>query len=271
MASMPAKDLKRRFEFCRRGGYEPLPLQINGLVFRPDDELKELLLEKKEAGFKSLSLTLAGLGRLHDLWCGRRGEYDFLMRIATLAGEIGFPRLEKLFLTESSWSGLPELIDSLSRIPGEVRREVQTVSYVGWARALEKERLTTATWEAQPGTVRDLVNMEGLKTESGWLELIDGGLTDPEPESVFLMIRLREHNLDKFEQEDCQEIIDDLKKKQYSAWDALPALDRLAREFGDKRNDRFYHLRELRRKWLDMYLKIRPDLAGYVKQIYSLP
>ncbi|MDR1086265.1 MAG: radical SAM protein, partial [Deltaproteobacteria bacterium] len=120
MASMPMKDLKLRFELCRRGGYEPLPLQINGLAFRPDDELKELLLEKKEAGFMSLSLTLAGLGRLHDLWCGRRGEYDFLMRIAALAGEIGFPRLEKLFLTESSWSGLPELIETLSRIPGEV-------------------------------------------------------------------------------------------------------------------------------------------------------
>jgi hypothetical protein len=271
LASMPPEDLRRRFELCRLGGYKPLPLQINGLVFRPDDELKLLLVEKKEAGFKSLSLTFAGLGQLHDLWCGRRGEYNYLQRIAAIAGEIGFPRLEKIFLTESSWSGLPELMETLGHIPGEVQREVQLVSYVGWARNLENDRLRAETWEKLPDDLKKQVKADGIKTEAQWLKLLDQGYTDPTEGKAGLMIRLREDNLERFQRQDCQMIIDEMKKAKEEAWGALPTLTWLASSFGDNNNDRLYHLPELRRKWLDLLVAHQPSLSGAVAQIFNLP
>ena len=50
LATMPFKQLVRRFELCKRGGYDLLPLQINGLIFMPEDELRDLLSRKEGSG-----------------------------------------------------------------------------------------------------------------------------------------------------------------------------------------------------------------------------
>ncbi|MDR1085013.1 MAG: radical SAM protein [Deltaproteobacteria bacterium] len=269
LAQMPPDHLRRRFELCRRGGYEPLPLQINGLGFRPDDELRCLLIEKKEAGFKQISLTFAGPSEMHDLWCGRKGEFDFLVRIAVICGEIGFPRLEKLFLTESSWTRLPELMDFLDRISGEVIREIHTLSYVGWAKFLEKERIHESTNEALPERVRKLAKLDGLKTEREWFSIIDQGHIDQEVLNVSIMIRLQENNLEWIEETDCEEVVEELKFRRQEAWSVLPPLYRLASAYGDRNNDCLYRLSELRHLWLDRFARDSPTLADQVDCFYN--
>jgi hypothetical protein len=271
LALMPADHLRRRFDLCRRGGYEPLPLQINGLGFRPDDELRDLLIEKKAAGFKQISLTFAGPRIIHDLWCGRKGEFDFLVRIAAICGEIGFPRLEKLFLTETSWTLLSELMDYLDLIPGEVIREVQTISYVGWAKVLEAERIRAATLDALPERVLKFAKIEGLKSESEWLSMIHQGYTDREILNVSILVRLQEDNLAWIEETDCDELVEELKYRRQDAWSSLPSLDRLASVYGAWDNDRLYRVSELRRRWLDRLVADSPALAERVDFFYNRP
>ncbi len=96
-ATMPLKQVIRRLRLCERGGYRPLPLQMNGLVFMPDDELYDCLAEKKEAGYRQIAISFAGMEKFHDIWVGRQGEYRFLLRMAEISADLGLERIEKLF------------------------------------------------------------------------------------------------------------------------------------------------------------------------------
>jgi hypothetical protein len=160
-------------------------------------------------------------------------------------------------------------MDFLDGIPGEVIREIRTLSYVGWAKFLEKERIRESTKEALPKRVRKLAKLDGLKTEREWFSIIDQGHIDHEVLNVSIMIRLQENNLEWIEGTDCAEVVEELKFRRQEAWSVLPSLDRLASACGERNNDCLYRLSELRHLWLDRFARDSPILASQVDCFYN--
>ena len=54
-------------ELCARGNCTPLPLQMNGCIFMPQDDMYSLLERHRRAGYDRLSLTFCGNRSVHDL------------------------------------------------------------------------------------------------------------------------------------------------------------------------------------------------------------
>jgi hypothetical protein len=265
-ATMPVKQLVRRFRLCERGGYTPLPLQMNGLIFMPEDQLRDCLQEKKEAGFTKICLSFAGMGNFHDTWVGRRGEYKFLLAIAKIAADIGLERLEKLFLTQSTIPQLEPLMDVLNDIPGTVERQILPLVYFGWAKNLENERITQEMLEQLPEQISKYAMVENLKTEQQWIYLLRNGYQDESLNNKHLMLKLREDNIDKLEEGSCDEIITGLKAKYDRVHTALPEMREMAGMYGESSNLRLYMLSELEKKWTERYLKDNPqiNMADYL-------
>ena len=261
MATMPFKQHVRRFELCRRGGYISLPLQINGLIFMPEDQLRDCLLEKKEAGFSRVVLTFAGMEKFHDAWVGRRGEYKYLLLIARIMNDIGLERIENLFLTKSTIPQLEALMDVLDNIPGASERHIHPVGYSGWARNLEGERITPEILEQLPERVHEFVVMPNHQTEKEWISSLRNGYQDKSINEKFIHIRLREDNIGEIERKSCDKIIADFKERFERIHAALPELGELADMYGDSSNTRLYQPSELNRKWIERCFEDNPRIS----------
>jgi hypothetical protein len=261
-ATTPVEQLARRRRLRKRGGETDFFLvQMNGLVFMPDDELRDCLLAKKAAEITRINLSFAGKGKLHDTWVGRRGEYEFLLRIAKIAADIGLPRQERLFLTKSAIPHIEPLMDVLDQIPQLAERLIFPLGYIGWAKNLEEERITKRMLEQLPERVLQYYDAEHYKTEGEWIESLRSGNQKLFTNKKTIRLPLREDNLDEIEEKSCDEIVTELIDR-YNKIDAvLPGMFALAEMYGDIANTRIYHPSSLDRKWTQHYLKDHPQIS----------
>ena len=274
-AHMPYEQAVRYRELCERGHYRPLPLQMNGCLLMPEDDMERLLAEQRRAGYDSLTLTFCGTRELHDRWVSRKGEFDQLLRIARIAARLGYTREEQLFLTRSSIPVLDELLETLDAIPGARTRRIYPVNRIGRACQLDGERMTRALLagispRALPYvSMKDVLhNGEDFKTQvewAAWTERAEqtgrtcAGGSDVRKRS--LRIHVTEEALPRLLSGDCGEIFDGHLTRAERVYRAIPSVAALALEYADPNDDRLYALYELERAWCGRYLEqYHPEL-----------
>jgi hypothetical protein len=211
-ALMTFEQSRKYREMCLRGGYKPLPLQMNGCIFMPDDDLERILENHLRAGYDAYTMTLAGYGETHDLWVGRRGEFDFLMRIARVAARLGYERQEQILLSQSSVSQLRLLTDCLDALGGRKTRHIYPFTYIGWARSIEKERVTREVVKEVPQHLCPNLDMGNgdvqgrYLTEAEWAAWAGNNYPNERPRRKFLTIRVDSGNIDYLESASCDDI-----------------------------------------------------------------
>lgn len=248
-------------ELCAQGDCAPLPLQMNGCIFMPQDDMRRLLEGHRRAGYDRLSLTFCGNQPVHDLWAGRRGEFAFLLKIAKIAAELGYQRQEQIFLSKSSIPVLDELIEELDKLPGEYTRSIYPFNYIGFAQKLENERITRQDLPAVSAKAEPYLELiDGMydmpyQSEAEWIEWVAQNYDNEAPRNKhYLRIRLDEESLPRLLSEDCNKIYEDYYKRFAHVYEQIPEITVLAKRYGDRANDRLYALYELERKWIEAYV-----------------
>ncbi|WP_412771732.1 hypothetical protein [Nitrobacter sp.] len=254
------KDLSERFP----RDYEPLRrISLGGLRKRTDEELRLWLHERQQFGCISAHGSFAGHGEVHDYWNGQRGNYDLIVRTLRIAGEIGMAILARLFVVKSTLSTLQELNDTLDTLPDHQNncRYAVPYFYAGWGSRLEEERIDERTRDELPSwlhrLLREARSAEGeCRSEREWIEVIRN---DPAQRKNGLILNVTEDNIERLEQQTCDEIIGDLETRTRTAYAAIPGLSELCERYGDRNGTMIYGLeRCLEMKWLDRHLQEHP-------------
>jgi hypothetical protein len=245
---MTEEQSRRYRALCQRCGYTPLPLQVNGCVFMPRDDLLRVLEGHRRTGYDAYMMTIAGLPKTHDAWAGRRGEFAYLRNIAAAAALLGYQRIEKVLLTRTSLPQLEELFPVLDGLGGPSRRVTIPVDNAGRGRYLERERLDRRMLGGIP-------NPAGHQTEGEWIAWLERNDGEAKVKHTHQYLTVDGENVDRWEREDCGRIYDEYYRGFMETYRLLPEIVELAHLYGDKTNDKLYALHELERKWVMRYLQ----------------
>jgi hypothetical protein len=264
------KTLVARAKLYKRvfGGMEK-SIPFGGIYFKPDDQLRTWLLERKDIGIEKIVASFAGTRDLHDKWAGKKGEFDQLVRASWIAGEIDIEYSENLFLTKSTLPLLDELMDLLDAIPGRKSRTIGPVHYRGRAQKMEDERITEDIMRHLPGRINEYFHTRNnMKKERDWMEMVSTG--DQEPIEVELLLFIDSSNMDWIEATPMDDIMADLEIRTRRAYAVIPTIRELCERHGDRENTRMYSFGwELEKKWLNSYLREYPiDFEGKLTRFF---
>ena len=239
---------------------EPIKaLPLGGLKKRPEGEVRLWLLDRQAAGVERVSASFVGIGKVHDQWNGRRGDYDFLMSTLRIAGEIGMALDAQLFLVKSSLPFielLAEAVRAVSAPSSDI--DFRPFFIVGYGAHHEAERIDENDREKLPRWVGEaLIPQWILRSEREWLKIIDESPETERPRSLKLV--LDAETIDQLEALPCDEILCDLERRAAGSFDYFPTLTSLARSYGDPLGTGIFISRtEVDRFWLQKWLKDHP-------------
>ena len=256
---------KEFLDLCPPGRYEPLPLQMNGCRFMPDDELADLFDRHRRAGYPKYNITICGDRRLHDRWVGRAGEFESFARMARVAAPLGYLRIENMFLSRSSIPVLDSVMETLDTFPGPSKRQIVPFMYIGNARNLEDERVTAEDLLAISPAARpfiewdperpDFTALRGFDSETTWVDRYANGYRRRDVQERYLMVRVTEENAEELLTRDCGEVFEEYAERYLGVFEQIPEFDELCRRYGDPGNPRLYRGFELERKWVEHFVK----------------
>ena len=262
-ALMTYEQSKKFRELSLRGGYHPLELQMDGCIFMPEDDLERILDGHRRAGYDRYSVTMNGCREIHDLWAGRKGEFDFIMMMAKIGVRLGYERQENILISQSSIPQLQELTNCFDAIGGKKIRSLNPVGYFGWAKMLEKERITRADVPRIPPHLlaystltkddKEVNHVYGLlKSEREWIEWIPNHVIEV-PVNSGIGIHLDSSNIDYLETAPCDDIFNDYVDQYVKKYQPVPDIRVISEKYGDRLNEKIYHLYEIDNKWTDLY------------------
>ena len=247
------------------GKYKPLPLQLNGCRFMPEDELCAMFERHGRTGCNNYCFTICGDRKVHTYWVGRAGEYDALLRMARVAAKQGWHREEKLFLSKSSIPCLKGVMDELDMLPGERNRRIFPFMYIGNARNLEHERITYDDLSDVPKEAYAYMDLEfgrdghGLSlkeylSEQEWTQWFMRDYEEPVELEQCLVIRLDAESIPRLLTENCGKLYHEYLNRSLEIYEKLPLMDELCFKYGEPENQRLYTRQELERKWVQRFI-----------------
>jgi len=257
-------DQSKKFrELSFRGGYHPLELQMDGCIFMPEDDLERILEGHRRAGYDRYSMTLTGFRDLHDLWAGRKGEFDFLMLMAKIAARLGYERQENILISQSSIPQLQQLTDCLDSLSGKRIRFVKPVGYGMASHYMEKERITRADIPRIPPNLLPYTDFAFddksgvhpyrlVKTEKEWISWIQNHSVEVQ-HNTSLGIHMESGNIDYLESASCDDICKEYFEQHIKELQQMPEIVALCDKYGDPSNEKLYHLYEIDSKWTHAY------------------
>jgi len=224
-------------------------LQLDGMKFRKDPELRAFLAGVRDHGVELVDLTFYGTREYHDRFAARKGDFDFMMAILRQAGEIGLDVEVGIPLTRENAGQADSLVEQLERFP--VRRLFCFVPHQeGRGASLNAVRLRQADYDALSQRVRSKLNPAKFKTEALWLA--EGRFQTPKERALYLS--LTRENMDRLEKLPFEQTLAWLEGLDDAYYRAVPPLPELAARYGDPQNTEYYSQRDLYLKYQRRYL-----------------
>jgi hypothetical protein len=241
---------------ARRGGKFQI-LNLGGLRIRQGDTLTAWLDERQAAGIIGFHTSLAGYGEIHDRWNGRRGDFDYQTTILRMGGERGLASHERLFVTQNTLPHFKRLLDTLDRIPGEVRNRYATLFfYAGLATRYEAERISEDVRDALPERIAALRRgkFQDWRSEREWIPIMME--TADKPRKLVLKLDVNEGNIDRLENSSCEAIFAERERAYQESYRDIPSLEELCARYGDPTNRKVYMMsRDVEGRWLDLHMR----------------
>lgn len=215
-------------------------LQCDGMAFREEDELTDLLENLREHGVEALNYTFYGTGNYHDRFAGRHGDHDWMLRMMDKAAGIGFRTSVGVPVTKENIDQVDLLIDELGLHGGpDIRLFVPHGE--GRGARLEGIRLSLTDLDRISETAKGKLNRAVYQTESEWCK-IEGG--EPEKDRS-LIISLTQENMDRLEKMPFSAIVAEIEGLDEAYYAAFPSFRELLCRYGDREGDRLYSRRDL--------------------------
>lgn len=257
--SMEHPDLLGAIDFCRSiGSATGEFLQFDGMKFRTEEELENLLRQLKEHGIRLIDLTFYGTEEYHDRFAARKGDYQLMMRTLLVANRIGMEVNVSIPITQENANQMDALIAELKQY-----RTQRIACFIphseGRGRLLDPVRLSEEDYSKLSQEVRSRINRNRFKTEGEWLHQ---GF--PPVSKRVLTVTLTPQNAALFEGRSFEETIAYLEKLDDDYYAAIPSVEELAKIYGDPRGSRYYSAR-------DLYLSYqRRYIADHNMEIYDM-
>lgn len=225
-------------------------LQFDGMKFRNDGEIRELLTSVQTHGIELIDLTFYGTREYHDRFAVRKGDFDFMLRILEIANEVGLNVNCGIALNHENARQAGDLLDILGNY-----RLNHVFAFVphgeGRGETLEPVRFRLSDYDALPEAVREVFNRRKFRPEGEWVRESNFST----PEKRVLTVGLTPDNIDFFENLDFSETVRYLEKLDDDYYAAIPALETLAKRYGDANEARFYSERDLYLKYQRRYIR----------------
>ena len=234
-------------------------LMFDGMGFCSDAAMKVLLERLQAAGISQLHFTFYGTENDHDRFAGRTGDFDNMMRTASIAKTLGMSASAGIMVTEEN----AEQIDGLYR--NLFDKGISPLSLLlphgkGRGYRLSEHRLTKETLKQLPEYIQDKFPDSRYKTEADWLTIG----TFPSPKERHLTLSLTPENVDRLENMQPADIISELEAMDEVFYKRIPDVYTLAAQYGRKDNTQLFRFRDLYLQWMKRYLEenpIRPDMT----------
>lgn len=238
--SMEHPDLLNAIDFCRSiGSATGEFLQFDGMKFRTDEELENLLRQLQEHGIKLIDLTFYGTESYHDRFAARAGDYRLMINTLKQANTVGLDVTVSIPITHENVDQMDELIAELEQY--HMQRIACFVPHSeGRGRLLDSVRFSAWDYENLSENVRCRINTTRFKTEAQWLS---GGF--PVNEKRVLTVTLCPENIDFVEGQTFEETIAYLEKLDDDYYATIPTVEELAKIYGDPDGDCYYSARDL--------------------------
>ena len=257
--SMEHPDLMGAIDFCRSiGSATGEFLQFDGMKFRADEELEDLLRQLKGHGIRLIDLTFYGTEEYHDRFAARSGDYRLMMRTLAQANRIGLDVTVSIPATGENADQMDDLIAELEQHLTQ-RITVFVPHSEGRGRLLDSVRFSEEHYQNLSEKVRSHFNTTRFKTEKEWL-----ACGFPVNEKRVLTVTLRPENVAFFENQTFAETIAYLEKLDDDYYATIPAVEELAQIYGNPNGNRYYSARDLSLHYQRRYI------ADHNLEIYDI-
>jgi len=249
--SMEHPGLLEAIDFCKSIG-SPMGnfLQFDGMKFRSEDEIRDLLLNIKEHGIRLIDLTFYGTEEYHDRFAARKGDYAYMISILKVANQVGMPVTVDVPVSHENADQLDALMEKMEQYKTENLRFFVPHAE-GRGVLLEGVRFSRADYEALSEKVKSRFNTNKFKTEKEWVN----GEESFKTENRAVALTLTPENIELFEQMNFAETICYLEQLDEDYYDAVPSMDELIKRYGDGESELFYSSRDLYLRYQRMYIK----------------
>jgi len=225
-------------------------LQFDGMQFRSDQEIRQLLTMLLDHGIQLIDLTFYGTREYHDRFAGRIGDYDFMMRILTIANQVGLPVEIGIPLTHENAGQIHTLLAEFSTY--SLQRIFCFIPHSeGRGHTLDPIRFTRRDYEHLSTQVKALLNHNKFKTESEWV----AQAPFPDHQKRVLALSLTPDNIAHLEAMEPADTIAWLEQLDDDYHCAIPSLNELIQHYGDPLGQAFYSQRDLYLTYQRQYIR----------------
>ena len=247
--SMDHPNLREALRTLRRLGSPTASfLQCDGMRMRDGAACRGLMEMLRAEGVLLLNFTVYGLPAYHDLFAGRKGDFDLIGRMMHAAKEAGIPFTTRIPLTAENAAQADKLIDRMRKAGSE-----QIMLFVpneeGRGKLLRGVRLRREDLKKLAPESRSLLNQSIYRTEAEWLET-----PDPVQEKHrHILISLRPDNMEVYEQRSALSVVREIEEMDERYYAAFPDFGELATSYGNPEGDSLYHIRDLYYHYRTLY------------------
>lgn len=250
---MDFPELSRWIAFVRERDPGFSFLQFNGLKIRNGEDLDLWLDEIKNNEIRMIDLTFFGLAEYHDRFAGRKGDFDYLIRILHGALERNIQVHGSICMNKANLDQLDSLLDLL-KAEGATQYTFFLPHDKGRGRNLCNLRLTQDDFYSLSEDIRSHFVKTKHLTESQWLSR----KMLPMPAGRNLTLSLTPENIDLLEMMHPETILRELEDMDDRFYDNIPALSDLANEYGNPANHQIFRWRDLVLRWQMQYQQDHP-------------
>lgn len=248
--SMEHPNLINAIKFCQSiGSATGEFLQLDGMKFRTEKELADLLTELKSNGISLINLTFYGTEVYHDRFAARTGDYALMMKTLKAANQVGLDVTVGIPLSHENANQIDELLYQLDHF--QISRISCFIPHSeGRGHLLDKVRFTLDDYRKLSTRAKGYLNRERFRTESEWMN------SDPLPQSNrrVLTVTLRPDNIDFFEKLDFTDTIAYLEKLDDTYYQTIPSFAQLLETYGDPNGTKLYSSRDLYLHYQKQYI-----------------
>lgn len=257
--SMEHPNLTDAIAFCQSiGSATGEFLQFDGMRFRTESELFDLLRSLKNQGIRLIDLTFYGTECYHDRFAARVGDFQLMMDTLKVANSVNLDVSVSIPLTRENAAQIDDLLFQL-----DAYQTVRIVLFIphaeGRGRLLNPVRFRMENYEQASPRVKTLLNRDRFRTEAEWLQS-----EVPQATRRVLTLTLTPENAEMFEQMDFAETIAYLENLDDQYYQAIPAFRELAKIYGNPAGQELYSFRDLYMQYQKRYI------ADYNLSLYDI-
>lgn len=212
--------------------------QFDGMRMRTKEELQTLFASIKGLGIKMVNFTFYGTREYHDIFAGRKGDFELMMNSLQIALEQGLEVEVGIPVTKENMTQIDDLLELLPK--DKARIFLFTPHSGGRGINLLKSKITLEDYEKLSPEAKGYFNRKKNKTPMEWIDD-----SEPAAEKRILTLSLLPTNIERLEQQPFEDTLKELEKMDEDYYGSIPDFQSLLKLYADLSDKALYSRKDL--------------------------